>query len=188
MELGPAPPGAICGWCIIGTFSAPSGDRMVATSDQVEPDEFDGVSDPTVASSDEEQSEEGTNTPGLSPMFMCIPPWSSLLRRNAFSSSSSLFRSLSAARRCSRSASSSPEVSSAIRRSSFSMCSLVLCLMARWASRSFARFLSSWAALRVVTLRVPAREGRFLVPAAVEEVAEAAVFAPETNLASDSEE
>lgn len=36
------------------------------------------------------------------------------------------------------------------------MCSLVRARMARWASRSFARFRASWAGVRVETLRVPA--------------------------------
>jgi hypothetical protein len=52
-------------------------------------------------------------------------------------------------------------------RSRVSMWSLVLWRIARCASRSFARFRSSWAAVSVVTLRVPARDGRFLEPGVV---------------------
>jgi hypothetical protein len=35
------------------------------------------------------------------------------------------------------------------------MCSFVRARIARWASRSFARFLASWEGVRVDTLRVP---------------------------------
>lgn len=48
-----------------------------------------------------------------------------------------------------------PASSSLTFLSKFSICSLVLCLIFRCASRSFARFRASWALLRWVTDRFP---------------------------------
>lgn len=78
----------------------------------------------------------------------------SVLRSCLNSPSSSAFR------RCTASnAASEPGLfsdNSLILFSSRSICSRVLCLMARCASRSFALFLASCSALRVETLLVPA--------------------------------
>jgi hypothetical protein len=53
-----------------------------------------------------------------------------------------------------------PASSSLTLCSRLSICSLVLCLMFRWASRSLALFRASWALLRCVTDRLPPRAPR----------------------------
>lgn len=85
----------------------------------------------------------------------------SFMRMKAFSSSSSLLRCLAA--RATLSLDSCDRRSSEMVFSKPSMWSLVLWRIARCASRSFARLRSSCAAERVLTLRVPALEARFLV-------------------------
>ena len=73
----------------------------------------------------------------------------------------------SALRRCTASKAASDSglfsESSLMRFSKRSICSRVLCLMARWASLSFALFLASCSAFKVVTLRVPALEAGAVV-------------------------